>query len=532
MDYVLESLATVVWGWPIEVQLELSLDEARRRIAPDMGTLEPTRGGVLLRTQADALDFMARFLVQIDCPFRVLHPPELRDAVRQLAKRLTRYARRSERSHLTRHSDDERRQALSYLWVPANGSAAYCGAMLTRWGAAAAVIAVMLADEPDFAGRAAGRNLRRRRRQAAGRRAGGARSARARPVRQAYDQAVHVRRGSAAQWGYPPSLQTFPVTDLRRSRLAARGDFGRARRCNVPADTLQYSVGGQLQAPLVAAGLGPGSGFGRRRCARQGRPGRSAACCAFPTRWQRRGGRCRRRASSTTIAAGSVQGSLLEAGARPGGDDFGRQWPAVVGLLAGGPVSVQLLRSTRQTEQRSGTNVVAELPGSRADAGTVIFTAHLDSVPAGPGANDNGSGSAVVLELAHELAQRSPAERPMTVRFALFGAEELGLFGSRYYVQSLTDAERQAIRADVNLDMVGVGDAWRFGGTDDLVQLRARRRQRPRRSARCRCAARCRAPAITPVSWTQASPPCSCTAPKTRTTTPPATWHRWSIRTR
>ena len=47
-----------------------------------MGTLEATRGGVLLRTQAEALDFMARFLVQIDCPFRVLHPPELRDAVR------------------------------------------------------------------------------------------------------------------------------------------------------------------------------------------------------------------------------------------------------------------------------------------------------------------------------------------------------------------------------------------------------------------------------------------------------------------
>jgi predicted DNA-binding transcriptional regulator YafY len=96
VDYVLQSLATIVWGWPIEVHLELSLEEARRRVAPDMGTLEPTRGGVLLRTQADALDFMARFLVQIDCPFRVLHPPELRDAVRQLAKRLSRYARRSE----------------------------------------------------------------------------------------------------------------------------------------------------------------------------------------------------------------------------------------------------------------------------------------------------------------------------------------------------------------------------------------------------------------------------------------------------
>jgi predicted DNA-binding transcriptional regulator YafY len=96
-DFVLESLATLQWGWPIEVLLQLSLDEARTRIAPDIGTLEPARGGVLLRTRADALDWMARFLVQIDCPFRILHPDELRDAVRQLARQLTRYARRAER---------------------------------------------------------------------------------------------------------------------------------------------------------------------------------------------------------------------------------------------------------------------------------------------------------------------------------------------------------------------------------------------------------------------------------------------------
>jgi predicted DNA-binding transcriptional regulator YafY len=97
VEYVLESLATAQWGWPIEVELELSMDEARRRVAPDMGTLEPMREGVLLRTRADGLDFMARSLVQIDCPFRILHPPELRDAVRLLARQLSRYARRSER---------------------------------------------------------------------------------------------------------------------------------------------------------------------------------------------------------------------------------------------------------------------------------------------------------------------------------------------------------------------------------------------------------------------------------------------------
>ena len=332
------------------------------------------------------------------------------------------------------------------------------------------------------------------------------------------------------QWGYAPSLQTLPVTvyDDRGSQLEATSAEGTT--LNVPAATLQYSVGGQLRAPLVAAGLGQATDFvgvdarGKVALVERGvqrfsdKVGNAAAAGAVGV-------------LVYNDSAGSVQGSLLEAEPVPAATISGDSGQQLLGMLAGGPVSVNF-SVDGQTEQVSATNVVAELPGSRVDAGTVIFTAHLDSVPAGPGANDNGSGSAVVLELARELARRSPAERPMTVRFALFGAEELGLFGSRYYVQSLTDAERQAIRADVNLDMVGVGDAWRFGGTDDLVQLALGAAQRPRAARRCRCADHSRAPAITPVSWPQASPRCSCIARKTRTTTPPATWHRWSIRRR
>jgi predicted DNA-binding transcriptional regulator YafY len=66
-------------------------------VAPDLGTLEAAEGGVLLRTHTDALDWMARFLVQLDCPFRIQHPPELRDAVRDLARRISRDVRRGPR---------------------------------------------------------------------------------------------------------------------------------------------------------------------------------------------------------------------------------------------------------------------------------------------------------------------------------------------------------------------------------------------------------------------------------------------------
>jgi predicted DNA-binding transcriptional regulator YafY len=95
-DYVLRSLATVPWGWPIEVLLELPLEEARRRVPADIGTLEAVKGGVMLRTRADNLDWMTRVLVSIGCAFRVLRPPELRDALRQTASSLARMARRGD----------------------------------------------------------------------------------------------------------------------------------------------------------------------------------------------------------------------------------------------------------------------------------------------------------------------------------------------------------------------------------------------------------------------------------------------------
>jgi predicted DNA-binding transcriptional regulator YafY len=95
VQFVLESLANMPWGWPIEVQLDISLDEARRRVPPDLGILDSTRRGVVLRTQAEDLDWMARMLIQIGCGFRVLHPPELGRALLDKARAISRMARRS-----------------------------------------------------------------------------------------------------------------------------------------------------------------------------------------------------------------------------------------------------------------------------------------------------------------------------------------------------------------------------------------------------------------------------------------------------
>ena len=97
------------------------------------------------------------------------------------------------------------------------------------------------------------------------------------------------------------------------------------------------------------------------------------------------------------------------------------------------------------------SNVLAELPGKNRD-NVVMAGAHLDSVPAGPGINDNGSGSAGLLEVAENLGKVKPQN---TLRFAWWGAEEANLVGSTYYVNNLTDAEYAKIALYLNFDMIG-----------------------------------------------------------------------------
>ncbi|MEW2076149.1 M28 family peptidase [Streptomyces sp. NPDC013433] len=100
----------------------------------------------------------------------------------------------------------------------------------------------------------------------------------------------------------------------------------------------------------------------------------------------------------------------------------------------------------------AGPNLIAEWP--KGDANNVyMFGAHLDSVSAGPGMNDNGSGSAALLENALTLAQQNPTMRNR-VRFAWWTDEEQGLNGSDFYVRSLPSTERAKIKAYYNFDMI------------------------------------------------------------------------------
>jgi Iap family predicted aminopeptidase len=107
------------------------------------------------------------------------------------------------------------------------------------------------------------------------------------------------------------------------------------------------------------------------------------------------------------------------------------------------------------SERRLTHNVIAETSGG--DDGRVVMAGgHLDSVPGGPGINDNGSAAATLIEAAEAIGVNPPGAR---VRLAFWGAEELGLLGSRHYVRSLAAGERRRIRAYINLDMVGSPNA-------------------------------------------------------------------------
>ncbi len=96
-------------------------------------------------------------------------------------------------------------------------------------------------------------------------------------------------------------------------------------------------------------------------------------------------------------------------------------------------------------------NILAELPGKN-DDNVVMVGAHLDSVQAGPGIQDNGSGSAAILETALQVSKVKPQN---TVRFAWWAAEEAGLVGSTQYVAGLSQEELDRIALYLNFDMIG-----------------------------------------------------------------------------
>lgn len=105
-------------------------------------------------------------------------------------------------------------------------------------------------------------------------------------------------------------------------------------------------------------------------------------------------------------------------------------------------------------------NILAETWGGD-PAHVVMAGAHLDSVPDGPGINDNATAVAVLLETALRLAPVQGQVRNK-VRFAFWGAEELIVVGSQHYVSQLTDQERRSIAYYLNFELIAASNYGTF----------------------------------------------------------------------
>ncbi len=136
----------------------------------------------------------------------------------------------------------------------------------------------------------------------------------------------------------------------------------------------------------------------------------------------------------------------------------------LVEMLDAGDLEVTLsLEATTYTSR----NLVAELPGDSGKDRVLVVGAHYDTTPNTQGANDNGSGVAALMSIAREMADGPPL--PFKLRFLLFGAEEVGLFGSNHYVSTLDQDEIDSIVAMINLDVPGSGHSLEVIGDTSLT---------------------------------------------------------------
>lgn len=274
-----------------------------------------------------------------------------------------------------------------------------------------------------------------------------------------YEASVEYVAGMLRELGYAVQTPEFEMATFDEVPGATIQIAGGAAFSGGPDfHAMIYSAGGDLTARIVEAGEGSGESGGCAASDFADFP--SGAIALVPP------GPCfRRDAVTNAIEAGAVA-LIVPYPQWPTGEvrrptllsPDGITIPAISASAeagealraaadAGRRVTVSL-----QTEIGSATvrNVIAE---SHAVAEQVVMVgAHLDSVLDGPGINDNGSGSAALLDMARVLADQDPTVR---VRFAFWAGEEFGLFGSRNYTESLRAAEIAEISAYLNLDMLG-----------------------------------------------------------------------------
>ena len=288
-----------------------------------------------------------------------------------------------------------------------------------------------------------------------------------------YDESAEYVYEHAAAAGYDVSYQEFEfllVSDRTPPVFQQISPTAASYVDGVDFGTMQYSGSGDVTAPVA---LPAGNALGCYAADFAGFPAGSIALVQRGTPAGFPGGVCTFRIKADNAMAAGATAVLIYNNV-PGGGAFGTLGAPMHALpvlsvslplgqelaaLVPGGLTVRV-RTDTVAETRTTRNVIAETPGGDPD-NVVVVGAHLDSVSRGPGINDNGSGSGTILEIAEVYAAQDRTPRNK-LRFIWFGAEELGLVGSNFYVASLDAAEREQIMAMVNFDMVGSPNYVRF----------------------------------------------------------------------
>jgi aminopeptidase YwaD len=276
--------------------------------------------------------------------------------------------------------------------------------------------------------------------------------------RQAADYIAGVLRG----YGYDVEMQRFPVSAFISRRVSL--EMESPQRQTFKAQPLTNSQPGEVSGEVVYAGVGRDSDFTeavRGRIALVQRDGQI-------THQQKAMAAAAAGAKALVIFNNSDDLFLGELSQNapppiPVLSISGAEGRALRDRIQAGTVQASLLFEGGR-ETRDSVNVVARPPGARCQT---LLGGHYDSVANAPGASDNASGTAAVIEMARIQALRGNPEQAC---FAAFGSEETGLDGSRAFVRSMSAEEKNALRFMLNFDMVAVGTEWLLIGSPELQE--------------------------------------------------------------
>jgi Zn-dependent M28 family amino/carboxypeptidase len=280
-----------------------------------------------------------------------------------------------------------------------------------------------------------------------------------------YTMSVRYVTGRLRKAGLVPLVQrfTFPYWRERSHAVFARmAPSKTSYRREDDFVTLVFSGSGDVTAPVTAVDI-PARGEGTSGCQAGDFTGFTRGSIALIQR-----GTCSFAVKATKARAagasavvifnkpgekGPVHGTLSKPYAFPVVGPSHKVGAALVKAARKGGLRLRVKTDTAHG-RRSSENVVAETRVGRAD-NVVVVGAHLDSVPAGPGINDNGTGAATLLAIAGQIGKLGRSGLRNRVRFAWWGAEEEGMQGSEHYLRSLSTAGRARIALNLNFDMLG-----------------------------------------------------------------------------